>query len=69
MSSLTQRDSYERLTKHQAGYVDRARAGECCADCSMYGLTSCDLVEGAIEPEGWCRRFAAIQSANRRTRY
>jgi hypothetical protein len=35
----------------------------------MYGLTSCDLVEGAIEPEGWCRRFAAIQSANRRTRY
>lgn len=66
MVSLTQKPRDRRLSKDEAGYVDWHQSGECCDECTMFGVGSCDYVEGSIQPKGWCWYFDPINRQNRK---
>lgn len=44
------------ITKQEASYMEPYAA---CEGCIHYGEFSCEIVEGSIDPEGWCRFFEA----------
>jgi High potential iron-sulfur protein len=55
-----------KASKEQYAYQAYPHDGERCANCKVYhaGKTpsspgSCDLVQGSISPNGWCRVFVA----------
>lgn len=58
-------DDPSKVAPDEVGYVDRSpRAGKNCDGCTMFipppgsALSgSCSLVEGSINPRGWCRRW------------
>lgn len=63
-----QRDPEKLQTKQALNYQSTPNDGEQCSDCRFYipdkngdGLGACTLVEGKIEPEGWCVSFATQQ--------
>ena len=64
--SVTQKSRDQRHHKDDAGYIDCAMSDETCRDCSMFGAGSCDLVEGGISADGWCRYFTSVKHGNRR---
>ena len=46
------------MTKDAAGYTDKASGERRCGGCGMYhDNRTCDLVDGRISPEGWCRHW------------
>jgi hypothetical protein len=49
-----------KRSKAEAGYQDQPRGGQRCADCRFYVARNqtCQLVEGQVSPNGWCRFFA-----------
>jgi hypothetical protein len=59
----------ERLSSKQAvSYQSSPNDGQQCSDCRYYipdkngdGLGACTLVEGTIEPTGWCVTFSEYQ--------
>ena len=57
---VTQLPRNERISKDQAGYVEHARSYETCATCRMYGVGNCHLVEGSINPVGYCRFWESL---------
>jgi hypothetical protein len=46
-------------------YQDQPNGGKRCADCKFFSVGSdgsvgtCALVEGAIDPDGWCTAFSS----------
>ena len=63
-----ERDPANLQTKQAVNYQSTPNNGNQCSDCRFYipdkngdGLGACTLVEGEIEPEGWCVSFAAQQ--------
>lgn len=59
------RDEANLQTKEALSYQSTPKNGQQCSDCRYYitdkngdGLGACTLVEGKIEPEGWCVSFA-----------
>ena len=51
----------KKQTQAAVGYTDHPKAGQKCHICAHYIAESktCQLVEGPINPEGWCILWAA----------
>jgi hypothetical protein len=48
----------QKVSPADAAYQDRPNSGLDCAACSLFRPPrSCEVVEGDISPEGWCRFF------------
>lgn len=62
---ITQKPRADRMSKDRADYIEHSPSYETCATCSMYGLGNCSLVEGSINPHGWCRYWERIASKAR----
>lgn len=45
-------------SKPDAGYRDRPNGNQQCRGCSHFRSGQCEIVEGKISPNGWCRHFA-----------
>jgi hypothetical protein len=49
-----------KATKQQANYRDHPHGGQHCSKCRYFIQPgSCKLVDGAINPNGWCKFFLA----------
>jgi hypothetical protein len=48
-----------KLSKRTVEYTDdHGDSSEQCSKCSHYvNQTTCDIVSGSINPEGWCKEF------------
>ena len=47
-----------KITKFEANYTDRGLGDERCRYCMHFEpANSCELVEGTINPDGWCEHF------------
>lgn len=47
-----------KISKDSANYTDHSWSGEMCNNCEHYLRPNrCELVDGFIEPGGWCRYF------------
>ncbi len=45
-----------KMTQKAAGYQDAPKGDQSCSNCSLFSApASCSLVDGAINPQGWCR--------------
>lgn len=60
-----ERDPDNLQTKQALDYQSSPRNGQQCTDCRYWiedkngdGLGACAIVEGKIDPEGWCASFA-----------
>ncbi len=58
--------AYSKETKEKLGYQSFPHGDERCLHCRVFhpgkpptGPGTCDLVQGAISPNGWCRVFVA----------
>jgi hypothetical protein len=53
------------FSKAAVNYTDNHGASnEQCSKCVHYvNATTCEIVVGRIRPEGWCKKFAAMQGA------
>jgi hypothetical protein len=56
----------DKGTKQQLGYQSTPHGTQRCANCMVFhpgktptAMGTCDLVQGAISPNGWCRVFQA----------
>jgi hypothetical protein len=48
----------QKFSKSTADYQDLPKDGLTCAACSLFRApNSCEVVEGDISPNGWCRLF------------
>jgi hypothetical protein len=47
-----------KMSQAAAQYQDRPRGGLSCVGCTFFRAPrSCQVVEGEISPQGWCRLF------------
>ena len=47
-----------KVSKQSANYIDYAMGGEKCKNCRHFIAPSrCEIVEGSINPNGWCKYF------------
>ena len=48
----------QKMSQADAEYQDRPKNGLTCAACSLFrNPRSCEIVEGDISPDGWCKFF------------
>lgn len=48
-----------KMTQKAAGYQDKSKDGQECSGCALFkSPDSCSLVDGSINPEGWCRFYS-----------
>jgi hypothetical protein len=48
----------QKMSQADAEYQDRPKNGLSCAACSLFRKPrSCEVVEGDISPNGWCKFF------------
>ena len=64
----SERNPDSLATKQAVQYQSSPKEGEQCSDCRFYipdkngdGLGACSIVEGMIEPEGWCASYAPYE--------
>ena len=51
--------SGDKLSKHQAEYQDSPKGIQMYATCTLFvAPRSCQVVEGDISPDGWCKSYA-----------
>lgn len=56
MNVLTETEAM--LSKQAANYIDYSMSGEKCRNCQHFiPLSRCEIVEGKINPNGWCKYF------------
>jgi hypothetical protein len=49
----------EKLSKQQAEYQDSPKGLQMCATCTLFEAPhSCKMVEGDVNPNGWCKDYA-----------
>jgi High potential iron-sulfur protein len=49
----------EKLSKQQTGYQDSPKGIQMCATCTLFEAPhSCKVVEGDVNPNGWCKAYA-----------
>jgi High potential iron-sulfur protein len=52
-----------RMSKEQAKYQDKPKDGQRCDGCVHFvAPAGCKLVEGKVNPAGWCSLYAAKPS-------
>jgi hypothetical protein len=45
-----------RMSQKDAGYQEMPKGDQSCSNCSLFSApASCSLVDGTINPQGWCR--------------
>jgi hypothetical protein len=45
-----------KMAQAGAGYHDEPKGDKSCSNCSLFNAPdSCYLVEGTIDPQGWCK--------------
>ena len=45
-----------RMSQKDAGYQEMPKGEQSCSNCSLFSPpSSCSLVDGDINPQGWCR--------------
>lgn len=50
-----------KISQAAAGYQDHPNVGKQCANCGHFQQPNkCQLIAGAISPQGWCRLFAPM---------
>lgn len=55
---LSGRIAYAKVPKQSVSYRETPNGGNSCAVCGNFvAPSSCLLVEGAINPDGWCGLF------------
>ena len=48
----------QKMLQSDAAYQDTPKNGLTCAACSLFRpLRSCEIVQGDISPNGWCKFF------------
>jgi hypothetical protein len=48
----------QKLSRAEAAYQDRPRNGITCAACTLFRPPrACEIVQGDISPNGWCKFF------------
>jgi hypothetical protein len=48
----------QKMSQSDAEYQDRPKSGLTCAACSLFRPPrSCEVVQGDISPNGWCKFF------------
>jgi hypothetical protein len=49
----------DKMSKQEAEYQDSPKDIRMCATCTLYEPPkSCKVVEGDVNPNGWCKAFA-----------
>ncbi len=57
---LSNRMAYAKVAKQSVSYRETPNGGNSCAICGNFvAPSSCLLVEGSINPDGWCGLFKA----------
>ncbi|HET7681434.1 MAG TPA: twin-arginine translocation signal domain-containing protein [Xanthobacteraceae bacterium] len=46
-----------KVSKASARYQDRPNGSQQCSGCTHFRGGTCEIVEGQISPNGWCRHF------------
>jgi hypothetical protein len=47
-----------KISRAQAAYQDKPQGGLSCQSCTFFRKPhACQVVEGEISPDGWCRLF------------
>ena len=50
--------AFAKATQKAAGYQDTPKGEQRCDNCSQFEApSSCKIVEGEINPDGWCRVY------------
>lgn len=50
----------DKAAKSDVSYQDSPNAGQKCSGCQFFdGNGACQVVEGAISPDGWCTAWSA----------
>lgn len=45
-----------KVSQKDAGYQEAPKGDQSCSNCSLFSPpASCSLIDGAINPQGWCR--------------
>jgi High potential iron-sulfur protein len=48
--------AYAKMKQTAAGYQDQPKGDQSCSNCNLFSApSSCTLVDGTINPQGWCR--------------
>jgi hypothetical protein len=48
----------QKMSQAKAAYQDRPKSGLTCAGCTLFRPPrSCEVVQGDISPNGWCKFF------------
>jgi hypothetical protein len=65
IGATTARAASAKVAQTAVGYQHAPNAGQRCALCASFvppetasGVPACKLVEGPIDPQGWCQLFA-----------
>jgi uncharacterized membrane protein YgcG len=48
-----------KVSKRSARYQDSPKGSQQCSGCTHFRGGTCEIVEGQISPNGWCRHFKA----------
>jgi hypothetical protein len=45
-----------KMSQKDAGYQEAPKGDQSCSNCSLFSPpASCSLIDGTINPQGWCR--------------
>jgi High potential iron-sulfur protein len=56
LASLLTEKAYAKMAQKQVAYQESPHNGQTCANCKLFQPpNACQLVEGVISPNGWCK--------------
>jgi hypothetical protein len=59
LRSTSSIEAHEKMSQHEAQYQDSPKDIWTCAVCALFEPpNSCKVVEGVVNPDGWCKAFA-----------
>ena len=59
VTAMSRAQAGEKMTQKEAEYQDTPKDIRMCATCTLFQPPkSCQVVEGDISPNGWCKAFA-----------
>jgi hypothetical protein len=48
-----------KMSQKAAGYQEKPKDNQQCSNCALFkSPDSCTLVDGTINPDGWCRFYS-----------
>jgi len=58
--SLIAAEGSNKAPKDTVNYQETPKDGERCSGCALFipGDNTCQVVQGSINPEGWCKLYA-----------